>query len=131
MKIDSSMGRTETRFDHKRVELVASAAVSPWPSLLIHLSQLGKRDPQDATVRGRLPDELNAHLRTFVVAPLTTGTPLSVSAFLAAFASPLPYVVVDQIRTAYDQERIARSLGRLAPATMARVLACCKRMFAS
>jgi mRNA-degrading endonuclease toxin of MazEF toxin-antitoxin module len=38
-------------------------------------------------------------------------------------------VVLDQIRTV-DRERIARSVGRLAPPTMGRVLAVLQEMFA-
>ena len=39
------------------------------------------------------------------------------------------FVVLDQIRT-IDRDRVARSLGRLSPATMARVLAVLQEMFA-
>ena len=75
------------------------------------------------------PDELNAYLRTFIVAPLTTGGypyPFRVS---CRFRGKTGSVVLDQIR-AVDQERLARRLGRLTPATLARALAVLQEMFA-
>ena len=50
------------------------------------------------------PDELNAHLRTFIVAPLTTGGhpyPFRVS---CRFQGKLGRVVLDQIRTCGSRE---------------------------
>ncbi len=74
------------------------------------------------------PDELNAYLRTFIVAPLTTGAhpyPFRVSCRFQARAG---YVVIDQIRT-IDQERLVRRLGKLPPSTLTRVLAVLQEMF--
>jgi mRNA interferase MazF len=76
------------------------------------------------------PDELNAHLRTFAVVPLTTGGHRYPFRVPCRFRGRPAFVVVDQIRTV-DQERIVRSHGRLAPATMARVLGVLQEMFAS
>jgi len=75
------------------------------------------------------PDELNRHLRTFIVAPLTTGGHPYPFRIPCRFRGRPGFVVLDQIRTV-DQERLARSLGRLSPATMARVLAALQEMFA-
>jgi mRNA interferase MazF len=75
------------------------------------------------------PDELNAHLRTFIVAPLTTGGhpyPFRVS---CRFQGKLGRVVLDQIRTV-DRERLVRRLGRLAPGTVATALGVLQEMFA-
>lgn len=75
------------------------------------------------------PDELNAHLRTFIVAPLTTGGhpyPFRVS---CRFQGKLGRVVLDQIRTV-DRERLVRRLGRLVPGTLGRGLAVLQEMFA-
>ena len=74
------------------------------------------------------PDELNAHLRTFIVAPLTTGGhpyPYRVS---CRFGGKSGHVVLDQIR-AVDQERLVRRLGRLPPAAVGRALAVLQEMF--
>jgi mRNA interferase MazF len=76
------------------------------------------------------PDELNAHLRTFIVAPITTGVhpyPFRVPCRLRGRPG---FVVLDQIRTV-DEQRFARRVGRLAPATLLRVLAVLQEMFAA
>lgn len=74
------------------------------------------------------PDELNAHLRTFIVAPFTTGAHSYPFRIPCRFRGRPGFVVLDQIRTV-DRERLTRSLGRLSPATMARVLAVLQEMF--
>ncbi len=74
------------------------------------------------------PDDLNAYLRTFIVAPLTTGGhpyPFRVS---YRFQSRAGYVVIDQIRTV-DREVLGRRLGKLPPSTLGRVLAILQEMF--
>jgi len=76
------------------------------------------------------PDELNAHLRTFIVAPLTTGShpyPFRVS---CRFEGRAGCVVLDQIRT-IDHERLVRRLGKLSSSTLARVLLVLQEMFAA
>ena len=75
------------------------------------------------------PDELNAHLRTFIVAPLTTGGHPYPFRIPCRFRGRPGFVVLDQLRTV-DQERFNRRLGRLAPATLARVLGVLQEMFA-
>ena len=75
------------------------------------------------------PDELNAHLRTFIVAPLTTGGHPYPFRIPCRFAKRVGHVVLDQIRT-IDRERLVRPLGRLAPGTLGRVLAVLQEMFA-
>jgi mRNA interferase MazF len=74
------------------------------------------------------PDELNFSLRTFIVAPLTTGGhpyPFRVS---CRFEGRAAYVVIDQIRTV-DRERLVRRLGKLSPSTLGRILAILQEMF--
>jgi len=75
------------------------------------------------------PDELNAHLRTFIVAPLTTGGHPYPFRIPCRFRARPGFVVLDQLRTV-DQERLAHNLGRLTPATMARIVAALQEMFA-
>jgi mRNA interferase MazF len=75
------------------------------------------------------PDELNAHLRTLIVAPMTTGGygyPFRIS---CRFQGKVGYVVLDQIRT-IDRERIIRVLGRLSAQTMGNALSILQEMFA-
>ena len=75
------------------------------------------------------PDELNAYLRTFIIAPLTTGGhpyPFRVPCRVGKRAG---HVVLDQIRTV-DRERLVRRLGRLTPASLSQVLHVLQEMFA-
>lgn len=75
------------------------------------------------------PDELNAHLRTFIVAPLTAGAhayPFRVPCICGGKAGCL---VLDQIRTV-DRERLVRRLGALSPVVVARALDVLREMFA-
>jgi mRNA interferase MazF len=76
------------------------------------------------------PDELNTHLRTFIVAPLSTG------AFSYPFRVPCTFqrrsghVVLDQIRTV-DQERLVKRLGALPLPVLEQALAVLREMFAA
>ena len=75
------------------------------------------------------PDELNSHLRTVIVAPMTTaghGYPFRVP---CRFENKSGHVVLDQIRTV-DRERLVRRLGRLSPPTCDKVLTLLQEMFA-
>lgn len=74
------------------------------------------------------PDELNANLRTFIVAPLTTGGhpyPFRVS---CKFQRRSGHIVLDQIRTV-DRERLVRRLGKLSSSTLGRALVILQEMF--
>lgn len=75
------------------------------------------------------PDELNDNLRTFIVAPLTTGGHPYPFRVPCRFGGKAGYVVVDQIRTV-DHEQLLRRLGRLAPAPLGKALSVLQEMFA-
>lgn len=75
------------------------------------------------------PDELNAYLRTFIVAPLTTGGHPYPFRVPCRFERRAGYVVLDQIRTV-DRERLVRCLGRLTPSALSQVLQVLQEMFA-
>jgi mRNA interferase MazF len=75
------------------------------------------------------PDELNAYLRTFIVAPLTTGGHPYPFRVPCRFEGRVGYVVIDQIRT-IDRGRLVRRLGKLSPSTLGRILAILQEMFA-
>ncbi len=75
------------------------------------------------------PDELNAHLRTFIVAPLTTGRHAYPFRVACRFQGKSGHVVLDQIRTV-DQQRLVSRLGRLAPVSLGRALSGLQEMFA-
>ena len=75
------------------------------------------------------PDELNDHLRTVIVAPMTTGGHAYPWRVACRFQGRNGFVAVDQLRTV-DVERLARRLGRLAPNALAAVLSVLGEMFA-
>ena len=74
------------------------------------------------------PDELNAYLQTFTVAPLTTGGHAYPFRVPCRFGGRAGYVVIDQIRTV-DRERLVRRLGKLSPSTLGRILVILQEMF--
>ena len=76
------------------------------------------------------PDELNTYLRTFIVAPLTTGGHPYPFRVPCRFEGRAGYVVIDQIRTV-DRERLVRRLGKLSPSTLGRILTILQEMFTS
>ena len=75
------------------------------------------------------PDELNAHVRTYIVAPLTTGGHEYPFRIPCKFQGKSGHVVLDQIRTV-DRERMIRRLGRVNVSTLASALAVLQDMFA-
>jgi mRNA interferase MazF len=74
------------------------------------------------------PDELNAHLRTFIIAPLTTGTHSYPFRIACRFEGKSGHIVLDQIRTV-DRERLVRRLGKLSAATLEQTLTILQEMF--
>lgn len=74
------------------------------------------------------PDELNHHLRTAVVAPMTTGGHAYPFRPLCRFSGKEGRVALDQLRTV-DRERLRKRLGTLTPATLATVFATLGEMF--
>jgi mRNA interferase MazF len=75
------------------------------------------------------PDELNEHLRTVIVAPMTTSGHSYPWRVACRFQRRSGFVVLDQLRTV-DGERLGRRLGRLAPDTLEQVLTTLREMFA-
>jgi mRNA interferase MazF len=74
------------------------------------------------------PDELNENLRTFIVAPLTTGGYAYPFRVTCKFQGRAGHIVLDQIRTV-DRERLVRRLGRLSSSTLEHVLRILQEMF--
>ena len=75
------------------------------------------------------PDELNAHLGTVIVAPLTSAGKPYPFRVPCRFARKQGRVVLDQIRTV-DRERLTLRLGALSPESFAAVLGVLAEMFA-
>ena len=75
------------------------------------------------------PDDLNARLGTFIVAPLTTGSHPYPFRVACRFDGKDGHVVLDHVRTV-DRERIGKRLGVLTATTQAKILAVLQAMFA-
>jgi mRNA interferase MazF len=75
------------------------------------------------------PNELNAHLRTFIIAPLTTGGHPYPFRVPCRFGGKSGHVVLDQVRTV-DKEGLVRRLGRISPGTLVQALSVLQEMFA-
>jgi mRNA interferase MazF len=75
------------------------------------------------------PDEMNRHIRTVIVAPMTTKGRTYPTRVACRFRGKSGQVVLDQVRTV-DAARLVRKLGRLDPGTGAKVLAVLGEMFA-
>ena len=75
------------------------------------------------------PDEMNQHIRTVIVAPMTTKGQAYPTRVECRFRGKLGQVVLDQIRTV-DKPRLVKRLGRLDRRTADRVLSVLGEMFA-
>lgn len=75
------------------------------------------------------PDELNAHLSTFLVAPMTTGGHPYPFRIACRFQRRDAFIVLDQLRTV-DRARLIRKLGRVTGATLSKSLGVLREMFA-
>src|SRR5437660_10395180 len=76
-----------------------------------------------------LSDELNEHLRTVIVAPMTTGGQAYPWRVQCRFQGRTGFVATDQLHTV-DIERLARRLGGLAPNSLTSVLSVLEEVFA-
>jgi mRNA interferase MazF len=75
------------------------------------------------------PDEMNQHIRTVIVAPMTMRGRIYPTRVPCRFGEVQGLVVLDQLRTV-DLSRLVQRLGRIGDETMAAVLATLARMFA-
>jgi mRNA interferase MazF len=74
------------------------------------------------------PDDLNRHLLTALVAPLTATTKGYISRVPSTFAGKPGAVALDQIRCV-DHQRFLKRLGHLDPLTSVEVLETLRDMF--
>jgi len=74
------------------------------------------------------PDELNHHLRTVIVAPMTTSARAYPWLVPCRFRGRKGVVALDQIR-AIDAERLGKKLGELNAETMRRAVGVLLEMF--
>lgn len=74
------------------------------------------------------PDELNHHLRTTIVAPLTTGGHKYPYRVPCRFQGKSGRIVLDQLRTV-DNGRLRKRLGAVTPHTLQAVLRVLAELF--
>ena len=74
------------------------------------------------------PDEVNHHLRTTIIAPMTTIERPYPTRVAVTFQGKRGQVALDQIR-AVDRQRLVRKLGTIAPRTAHAVSAVLIEMF--
>jgi len=75
------------------------------------------------------PDELNAHIATVIIAPMTTKGREYPTRVPCSFQGKAGQVVLDQIRTV-DKARLVKRLGKLNPDTSDKVLDVLAELFA-
>ncbi len=74
------------------------------------------------------PDESNRHLRTVIIAPMTTVARPYPTRVALTFQGKQGQVALDQLR-AIDRQRLVRKLGRISPKTAASVSTLLVEMF--
>jgi mRNA interferase MazF len=112
------------------MEMVESTKISRGDIVLVNLdptvgSEIQKTRPCVVVS----PDELNWNLRTYIVAPMTTGGYSYPFRVPCRFKGKSGHVVLDQIRT-IDRSRLVRPLGRLQEPVLGNVLSVLQEMFA-
>ena len=75
------------------------------------------------------PDEMNRHLQTMIVAPMTTQSRAYSFRCACRFQGKDGQIALDQIRT-IDRSRVIRRLGMINPKSQATVLKVLRRIFA-
>ncbi len=75
------------------------------------------------------PDEMNRHIRTVIVAPMTTADKDYPTRVLCKFKKKKGQIVLDQIRT-IDKTRLVKKLGSVNPETQLEVISVLQRLFA-
>lgn len=75
------------------------------------------------------PDEMNAHIATVIVAPMTTKGRDYPSRVPCQFQGKAGQIVLDQIRTV-DKTRLVKRLGNIDPDAQKQTLAVLAEMFA-
>jgi len=75
------------------------------------------------------PDEMNHHISTVIVAPMTTRGKKYPTRITCSFQGKKGQIVVDQIRT-LDRERLVKRLGVISRKTQSKTLALLQELFA-
>ena len=75
------------------------------------------------------PDEMNQHIRTVIVAPMTTAGKDYPTRVPCEFQRKKGQIVLDQIR-AIDKSRLIKKIGTIDPQVQAEVISTLQTMFA-
>ena len=75
------------------------------------------------------PDEMNQHIRTVIVAPMTTAGKDYPTRVPCEFQRKKGQIVLDQIRT-IDKSRLIKKIGTIDPQVQAEVISTLQTMFA-
>jgi mRNA interferase MazF len=75
------------------------------------------------------PDEMNHHIRTIIVAPMTTAGKDYPTRIRCTFKKKRGQIILDQIRT-IDKTRIIKKLGAIDPKTQMEVISVLQQLFA-
>lgn len=75
------------------------------------------------------PDEMNRHIRTVIIAPMTTAKREYPTRVSTTFEGKKGQIVLDQIRT-IDKKRLVRVLGKIDDSTVQHVLDTLAEIFA-
>lgn len=75
------------------------------------------------------PDEMNRHIATVIIAPMTTKGRDYPTRIPCTFQGKEGQIVLDQLRTV-DKARLVKRLGRIGPSVQKRVTATLAEMFA-
>jgi mRNA interferase MazF len=75
------------------------------------------------------PNEMHQHLRTVIVAPMTTGSRPAAFRISLSFQAKQGLILLDQIRT-LDKQRLIQRVGTVHPDTLTLTLKTLQAMFA-
>ena len=75
------------------------------------------------------PDEMNRHIRTVIVAPMTTAGKDYPTRVKCQFKKKKGQIVLDQVRT-IDKTRLIKKLGKIDPEIQVEVISVLQRLFA-
>jgi mRNA interferase MazF len=112
------------------MEMVASTQIRRGDVVLVNLEPTkGEEIQKTRPCVVVSPDEINDHLRTYIVAPMTTGGHSYPFRIACRFKGKSGHIVLDQIRTV-DRYRFVRSLGRIPNGVLLNLLGVLQEMFA-
>ena len=74
------------------------------------------------------PDEMNRHIRTVIIAPMTTADKDYPTRVSCTFKNKKGQIVLDKIRT-IDKTRLVKKLGTINPETQLKIITTLQRLF--